>query len=184
MDALAASYAELAVSDREALEREFHACLAACSTLAFRVALGVLRSRAEAEDVAQEAMVRAYRNFHRLRDPARFRSWLVRIAWRMAIDHQRAGRRRTNREQDVAVNNARESEAANRSAEELAASREFERRIGEALDELPEKLRLVMVMAGIEGYNTREVAGLLGLPEATVKSRMRLARARLAEKLR
>ncbi|HKS75661.1 MAG TPA: sigma-70 family RNA polymerase sigma factor, partial [Terriglobales bacterium] len=99
MDALAASYAELAVSDREALEREFHACLAASSTLAFRVAYGVLRNRAEAEDVAQEAMVRAYRNFHRLRQPERFRAWLVRIAWRMAIDHLRAGRRRTNREQ-------------------------------------------------------------------------------------
>lgn len=184
MDALAASYAEMAVSGGEALEREFHERLAECSTLAFRVALGVLRDRAEAEDVAQEAMLRAYRNYHRLREPERFRSWLVRISWRMAIDHQRAGRRRINREQDVAASDARNSASRAQSAEEAAASREFERRLGEALDELPDKLRLVMVMAGIEGYNTREVADLLRLPEATVKSRIRLARARLAEKLR
>ncbi|HEV2298538.1 MAG TPA: sigma-70 family RNA polymerase sigma factor [Candidatus Acidoferrales bacterium] len=184
MDAVAVSYAEMAVSSGGALEREFRERLMECSTLAFRVALGVLRNRAEAEDVAQDTMLRAYRNFHRLRDPERFRSWLIRIAWRMAIDHQRAGRRRMNREQDVAMNHPRESASTTRSAEEVAASREFERRLGEALDELPDKLRLVMVMAGIEGYNTREVAELLRLPEATVKSRMRLARARLVEKLR
>lgn len=184
MDVLAASYAEMAVSRGKVLEREFRERLVECSTLAFRVALGVLRNRAEAEDVAQETMLRAYRNFHRLRNPERFRSWLVRIAWRMAIDHQRAVRRRMNREQDVAMNYASESASTTRSAEEVAASREFERRLGEALDQLPDKLRLVMVMAGIEGYNTREVAELLRLPEATVKSRMRLARARLVEKFR
>lgn len=184
MNALAASCAEIAVTDADSLEREFQSRLAECSTLAFRVALGVLRNRTEAEDVAQEAMLRAYREFHRLREPERFKSWLVRIAWRTAIDHQRAGRRRMNREQTVATNDAHESASRARSAEEVAASREFEQRLDAAMDELPEKLRLVMVMAGIEGYNAREVAVLLSLPEATVKSRIRLARARLAERLR
>jgi RNA polymerase sigma-70 factor, ECF subfamily len=184
MDALAASSTEIAVSDREALEREFQEQLAESSTLAFRVAFGVLRERAEAEDVAQETLIKAYKNFRRLRDRGRFRSWLVRISWRLAIDRQRAGRRRDRREQDVAVNEARTAASMARTAEEMAASQEFERRLGEALEELPEKLRLVMLMVGIEGYNTREVASLLGLPEATVKSRMRLARARLVERLR
>jgi RNA polymerase sigma-70 factor, ECF subfamily len=184
MNALAASCTEMAVSGAEALEREFQQRLAECSTLTFRVAFGVLRDRAEAEDVAQEAMLRAYRNFRRLRDATCFRSWLVRIAWRLAIDHQRAARRRANREQNMVTSKSHHSVRETQSAEELAASREFERRLAEALDELPEKLRMVMVMAGIEGYNTREVAALLSLPEATVKSRMRLARARLAERLR
>jgi RNA polymerase sigma-70 factor, ECF subfamily len=184
MDALAASCTEMAVSGREALEQEFQERLAEFSTLAFRVALGVLRDRAEAEDVAQETMLRAYRNFRRLRDRGRFRGWLVRIAWRLAIDHQRAGQRRERREQDAAVNEAAISPHAAKTAEEIAASREFERRLGEALDGLPEKLRLVMIMAGIEGYNMREVASLLALPESTVKSRVRLARAQLVERLR
>lgn len=184
MNALAASCAEIAVTDADSLEREFQSRLVECSTLAFRVALGVLRNRTEAEDAAQEAMLRAYREFHRLRDPGSFKSWLVRIAWRSAIDHQRAGRRRMNHEQTVATNDAHESASRARSAEEVAASREFEQRLGKAMDELPEKLRMVLVMAGIEGYNAREMAVLLSLPEATVKSRIRLARARLAERLR
>ncbi|HEV2490441.1 MAG TPA: RNA polymerase sigma factor [Candidatus Acidoferrales bacterium] len=184
MDALAATYTDIAVSDREALEREFQEQLSECSTLAFRVAMGVLRDRAEAEDVAQEAMLRAYNNFRRLRDRGRFRSWLVRIAWRLAIDHRRAGHRRERREQNLTGDDASSVPNATQTAEEIAASREFERRLGEALDGLPEKLRLVMFMTGIEGHNTREVAGLLCLSEATVKSRIRLARARLAERLR
>src|SRR5450432_4103574 len=58
--------------------REFEARLADCGPLAFRIARGVLRNNADAEDVAQEALLRAYRRFHKLRDPQRFRSWLVR----------------------------------------------------------------------------------------------------------
>jgi RNA polymerase sigma-70 factor, ECF subfamily len=183
MDAFAASRTE-SVTEGVSLEREFHERLAECSTLAFRVALGVLRDRAEAEDVAQESLLRAYRNFHRLRDRATFRSWLVRIAWRMAIDHRRAQKRRERHEEDAAQTRVRETEGASPSAEELAASREFQRRLNEELDALPEKLRIVMIMAAIEGYDTREVALLLRLPEGTVKSRLRLARKRLADKLR
>ena len=183
MDAFAASRTEPVTAD-VSLEREFHERLAECATLAFRVALGVLRDRAEAEDVAQESLLRAYRNFHRLRDRATFRSWLVRIAWRTAIDHRRAQKRRERHEDDAAQDSVRETGRASQDAEGIAASREFERRLREELDALPEKLRLVMVMVAVEGYDTREVAQLLQLPEGTVKSRVRLARKRLAEKLR
>src|SRR5260370_6518974 len=61
--------------------REFEERLAECGPLAFRVARGVLRNTADAEDVAQEALLRAYRRFDRLRDRNRFRAWLVRIAF-------------------------------------------------------------------------------------------------------
>lgn len=159
------------------LEREFEQRLADCPTLAYRVALAVLRNTAEAEDVAQEAMLRAYRNFQRLRERKSFRAWLVRTAWRLALDRIRAAGRRERREQ-AAINERQES-----GAEDVAASREFQRHVGAAMDELPEKLRIVMVLAAIEGYNTREVAGLLGLPEGTVKSRLHLARKQLAENL-
>src|SRR5438045_6904737 len=84
-------------ADRTA-EQEFEARLAESSTLAFRVAFAVLRHRQDAEDVAQEAFVKAYRSFTQLRDRDRFRAWLVRMTWRMAIDRQRANRRRTARE--------------------------------------------------------------------------------------
>ena len=157
------------------LEQEFEQRLADCPTLAYRVALGVLRNVAEAEDVAQDAMLRAYRNFHRLRDRDRFRAWLVRTAWRLALDRIRSAERRERREQ--AVMELRGEQAG---VEGLLATREFERRLAAALDELPEKLRLVIVLAAIEGYHTGEVARLLGVPEGTVKSRLHLARKRLA----
>src|SRR4249919_3325482 len=92
----------VAVND-EALEREFEARLVESSTLAFRVAYSVLRHREDAEDVAQEAFAKAYRNFRQLRDRTRFRAWLVRMTWRMALDRHSANRRRLARELPVEV---------------------------------------------------------------------------------
>lgn len=178
MDALASSLASAVVTSDASLESEFERHLADCPTLAYRVALSVLRNAAEAEDVAQDAMLRAFRNFHRLRDRTRFRGWLVRTAWRLSMDRLRAHGRRERREIAVA------REAHEPDAEGLAASREFERHVGAALDRLPEKLRIVMVLAAIEGYNTKELASLLDLPEGTVKSRLFLARKRMAEDLK
>src|SRR5689334_4698301 len=76
------------------LSREFETRLADSSTLAFRVAYSVLRHRQDAEDVAQEAFVRAHREFHQLRDRDKFRGWLARMTWRMALDHRRGQKRR------------------------------------------------------------------------------------------
>jgi RNA polymerase sigma-70 factor (ECF subfamily) len=172
-----AAAAPLVAADAE-LEREFEQRLKESATLAFRVAYGVLRHREDAEDVAQEACVRAYRSFRTLRDRDRFRGWLVRMTWRLAIDRQRNDRRRIVREQRV------EAAPALADGEELAAARERRARVWEAVDALPPKLRVVVILANIEGHNTREVASLLGLPEGTVKSRLSAARRWLAEKLR
>jgi RNA polymerase sigma factor (sigma-70 family) len=80
------------------LAREFEVRLVESSTLAVRVAYSVLRNREDAEDVAQEAFAKAYRSFRQLRDRERFRAWLVRMTWRMALDRQRSNRRRVARE--------------------------------------------------------------------------------------
>src|SRR5437667_12086227 len=80
------------------LEREFEARLAESSTLAFRVAYSVLRHREDAEDVTQEAFLKAFGRFRQLRDRDRFRAWLVRMTWRLAINRQRGDRRRALRE--------------------------------------------------------------------------------------
>lgn len=161
--------------------REFEERLAECGPLAFRVAYGVLRHAADAEDVAQEALLKAYRNFGRLRDPAKFRGWLVRIAFRMALDRWRSMKRREKREMPE---EQPEHGAAGPSVEELAASSEFQARLERAMEELPEKFRLVVLLAGIQGYTLEEVAGMLGIPMGTVKSRLFFARKKLAEKLR
>jgi RNA polymerase sigma-70 factor (ECF subfamily) len=163
---------------REAgIAREFEEQLADGASLAFRLAMSVLRNRADAEDVAQEALLRAYRGYSKLRERGAFRGWLCRIAWRLALDKQRGTRRREKREA------AEINTAPMRSVEQIAATSEFEGHLGRAMDELPEKLRQALVLAAIEGYSTREVADMLDLPEGTVKSRVHLARKQLAEKL-
>ena len=159
-----------------ALEREFEARLVESSTLAFRVAHGVLRHRQDAEDVAQEAFVKAYRSFSQLRDRERFRAWLVRMTWRLALDRQRGDRRRLARE------TATQDTASADTSDEVIA-RERAALLWSAIDSLPDKLRIVIVLAGIEGHDTSEVARLLDVPPGTVKSRMFLARQRLKEQL-
>src|SRR6187399_3461540 len=117
------------------LEREFEARLADSSRLAFRVAFSVLRQREDAEDVAQEAFAKACRSFNQLRDRTRFRAWLVRMTWRMALDRQRANRRRTVREDGLRTPDAilPQVEADQRS-----------QMLWRAIDMLSEKLRVVI----------------------------------------
>jgi len=161
-----------------ALRREFEERLTECGPLAFRVARGVLRNSADAEDVAQEALLRAYRRFEHLRDRARFRGWLVRIAFRLAIDRIRSAKRREVREtlwsQAVPLP----------STEDLAARSEFQARLESAMEELPEKHRLVLLLGAMQGHSLEEIAGMLDVPLGTVKSRLFFARKQLAEKLR
>jgi|SRR5687768_17024808 len=176
MNELVPSWEALVTVEDPLLEQEFADRLRESSTLAVRVAYGVLRHREDAEDVAQEAFVRAHRSFARLRDRERFRAWLVRTTWRLAIDRIRNDKRRLAREQAV-------ESPAEASVEEVALARERSRALWQAIDELPEKLRMAIVLAAIDGHDIAEVARLLEVPPGTVKSRLFLARQQLAEKL-
>jgi len=172
-------------SSREAAQadsrHEFEERLVECGPLAYRVARGVLRNTADAEDVAQEALLRAYRSFHRLRDRNRFRGWLVRISFRIALDRLRSAKRRELRDLEWSQP-VHQPHSAN--AEDIATSNEFQAHLDRALEELPEKLRLVLLLAAMEGHTIDEIAALLAIPVGTVKSRIFVARKRLAEKLR
>ena len=174
----------------EDLAREFEARLVESSRLAFRVAFSVLRQREDAEDVAQEAFAKAYRSFRQLRDRGRFRAWLVRMTWRLALDRQRANRRRLARETPEIVEaglpwpeqRRRQTRLEQTTTDALVAQERAEQ-LWRAIDALPEKLRLAIVLAGIEGHDVREVAVLLNVPEGTIKSRLFLARKHLRERL-
>jgi RNA polymerase sigma-70 factor, ECF subfamily len=161
------------------LAAEFEARLADSSTLAVRVAYGVVRNRQDAEDVAQDAFIRAYRSFGDLRDREKFRSWLVRMTWRLALDLKRGQRRRVAREDAVAI---MAPPIGNAEADAIATDRST--RLWAAIDTLPERLRVVVVLAAIEGHSMKDVGGLLELPEGTVKSRLFEAKKLLQEKLR
>lgn len=158
--------------------REFEARLADSSALAVRVAYGVVRNRQDAEDVAQEAFGRAYRRFASLRDRERFRGWLVRMTWRLALDHLRSRKRRQTREDALM---AATPQTGNFEVD--TAARERSAVLWRAIDDLPERLRVVIVLASIEGHGLKEVAALLDVAEGTVKSRLFEARQKLREAL-
>jgi len=165
-------------AERLAVRKEFEERLADSATLAFRVSRGVLRNDADAEDVTQEALLKAFRNFARLRDRSRFRAWLVRISFRLALDRLRSAKRRGVREAEW----MRERERSQAPGQQ--GSHEFQEHLERAMEALPEKMRLVLLLSAMDGHSLEQVAALLAIPVGTVKSRLFFARKQLAEKLR
>ena len=174
MRELATPFAGALVNVDGARVQDFEERLSESGTLAFRVAFSVLRNREDAEDVAQEAFLRAHRRYPSLRDRDRFRAWLVRLTWRLALDRRRADRRRLTRE-TVPVS------AVACGGEADAIARDRAARLWAAIDRLPEKLRVPIVLASIEGHTVGDVAALARIPEGTVKSRLFEARRLLKE---
>lgn len=157
---------------------ELETCLAESGTVAFRVAFKVLRSREDAEDVSQEAVVRALERFETLNDRNRFRAWLVRVAWRLAIDRRRADWRRAGRETHLVSSGVSDADT-----ERDLIARERAQHLQAAVDRLPAKLRTPLVLGHIEERSLDEVAAMLQLPAGTVKSRSFHARRRLKQSL-
>jgi RNA polymerase sigma-70 factor (ECF subfamily) len=147
-------------------------------TLAFRVALSVLRHREDAEDVAQEAVVRSLQRFDSLKDRTRFRAWLVRIAWRLALDRRRSDARRAARDFHFVGN-----DSAHFNTEHDLIVRERADRLWSAIDTLPPRLRLPLVLGTLQGHSLEEVASILDVPVGTVKSRTFEARRKLKRAL-
>ena len=98
-----------------------------------------------------------------LRDRDSFRAWLVRMTWRLALDHRRAQGRRTARELTQV------DAGTPHTATDLVAAHERASCLWAAIDALPERLRLVVVLAAIEEHDLAHVAQVLGLPVGTVK---------------
>ena len=143
-----------------ALDREYEALVAECSSLAFRIAFSVLRQRQDAEDVAQEALIRAFHRKYQLRDVERLRGWLARIAWRLALDRRRSEKRRLLREFIHDSSSSLDGEGA-----DAMIARERIERLWQAIDALPEKFRVVVVLASIRTARpaqSRAFAGVTG----------------------
>lgn len=148
----------------------------------FQIAYSVLANPADAEEVAQEVFLRAYQNLRTLRDPARFRAWVNRIAFRLALNLQRTRHRQLAR--DTAWHDLRPNAAGASAAREGAGGGEdLLNRLRGEIDRLPEKLRTVVLLCTVEDMDARTTAAVLGIPVGTVRSRLHLARKRLLEAL-
>jgi RNA polymerase sigma-70 factor (ECF subfamily) len=131
----------------------------------------VLGNEADAQDIAQDAFVRAYARRDSLRDPQRFRAWVCSIVRRLALNHVRAGARARRRE-DLASRALPETVDVTAVAEE----RDFLDRVRREADALPPKLRETLLLCAVDGLEPGDVASMLGIPPGTVRSRLHLAR--------
>lgn len=145
---------------------------------ALAVAHAVVGNRADAEDVAQEAFVRAFRNLSRFRPGAPFAPWLFRITTNVALDVLK--HRRRSREEDL--DDSHRARAAD-DADAGAVANERARRIAAAIEALPEMQRLVARFSLIEELGHDEIAAILDISEGTVRSHLSHAKQTLRSKL-
>jgi RNA polymerase sigma-70 factor, ECF subfamily len=153
------------------------------SRLVYRIAYAVLRSHHDAEDATQETFLRVLRYSAKLSTVNDAKTWLARIAWRVAVD--RSKQRRRIHEIPLEEPDKPHIEVA--SAESTAHEKLQGVQISAALEKLvvalPDKLREPLILSTIEEMSPREVAGTLGISEAAVRSRVFRARQILKEKL-
>lgn len=153
------------------------------SRLVYRIAYAVLRSHHDAEDATQETFLRVLRYSAKLADVEEPKTWLARIAWRVAVD--RSKRRRRTRE--VALEDPEKPIAEVASPDAPADQTVHGAELGAAVERLiaalPTKLREPLILSAIEEMSPREIAATLGINEAAVRSRVFRARQILREKL-
>ena len=155
----------------------------------YRLALGVLRDPAEAEDIVQETFVSAITHLDRFEGRSSLGTWLYRVAYNASLDRLRR-RREEPLPADEPEDEAGEAIPLPRSLvewtvtpEQRLVDSEVSAELDRAIGELPERLRVVFLLRDIEELSTAETADALGLTEGAVKVRLHRARLALRERL-
>ena len=144
----------------------------------FMLLLRLLGDRGEAEDVAQEVMLRAWRAISRFRGQSSYFTWLYRIAVNEA-NRVLAKRARRPASVTIGADELQLPESAAQDPSRQAENSELRRSLGQALAELPPALRTAIVLRDVEGLSTQEAAEIVGIGQAAFKSRLHQARLRV-----
>ncbi len=176
--------------DAEETRARFEALVAEHLDGLYRTALRLTRNPGAAEDLVQEAMLRAWRSFHTFREGTNIRAWLYRILVNAHYDRHR----KETREPDVIPEDvsdfymyakAREradlTEAGNPEVQVLDQILDAE--VRDSLESLPLPFRTVLLLVDVEGFSYKEAAEILGVPVGTVMSRLSRGRHALQQKL-
>ncbi|HZH25648.1 MAG TPA: RNA polymerase sigma factor [Azospirillaceae bacterium] len=158
----------------------------------FRLARGILRDSADAEDALQDAYVLAFTRMDQFRADSSLATWLGRIVINEALRRLRQRMPMVDRDGDGSTGRGREGQVVPlfpaqqppATPEEDAARAEIRRVLVRAIDGLPDKFRLVFILREVEQMSIREAASVLGIPEDTVKTRLHRARRMLGRSLR
>jgi RNA polymerase sigma-70 factor (ECF subfamily) len=165
----------------------FEALVKRHTEMIFRIVLHIAGSREDAEDIVQEAFIKAYTHLHNFEERSLFSTWLTRIAVNQALMKLRSSRRAPV----VAIDDGSDESwpLADRIAdwrpdpEQLYSRAQLNGILREAFASLPDSYRVVFLWRDIEGLSIVETAGLLGLSISCVKSRLLHARLKLRRRL-
>lgn len=158
-------------------EAEFGERVAENQRRVFQIAYSILGNAADAEDVAQEAFLRAYQKFGSLREAEKFRGWVNRIVFRLALNRKRGYWRRLTRDTAWQKTETPTMIDGAKGAEQQIMLDKLRKEI----ERLPEKLRSVLQLSLVEEMDATDVGAMLGIPAGTVRSRLHTARKLLLE---
>lgn len=147
----------------------------------FRYVLRMVKNRAEAEDLTQEAFLRAYRGRDSLRQPEAARGWLYRIATHVCLDRLRQRKSPLSLDSDEGATLARSSVSPAPSGLEVTERKETSACVQRCLDFLPDSYRAVILLHEAHSLTAAEIAHLLGLKRTTVKMRLHRGRRMLQQ---
>lgn len=171
-------------------QRAFRTLMQRHNQVLYRTARGILGNDAEAEDAVQDAWLQAYRAFREFRGESRLATWLVRIVVNESLGRLRGAARRaevipldTTTDSAIFAGEPSMQLSESERPDRLAERGELRRMLEARIDELPGSFRSVFVLRAVEEMSVEEVAEVLGIPEATVRSRHFRARSMLRESL-
>jgi RNA polymerase sigma-70 factor (ECF subfamily) len=149
-----------------------------------RFARGFARDEADADDLAQEALVKVYKSLRSFKFQAAFSTWLFALARNVFLDSTRSRAGRERSKEDSLGEEARELPAASSDAPDEVLHRAQEReRLWRCLREVPTEFRSALILFDLEGHSYEEVAAIEAVPIGTVKSRLSRGRGLLRELL-
>lgn len=180
--------AELVARSRQGDRAAFNELVNRNAQKVFRMARHMTRNDQDAEDVLQEAFLKAYSRLDQFQGDAKFSTWLTRIAVNESLMRLRKGRNKktVSLDQELEIgDNAVQREVADdgEDPEESYGRTEMRAILETAIDSLTEGYRTVFVLRDVEGFSTEETAEMLDLSISAVKSRLLRARLQLRDKL-
>ena len=153
------------------------------SRLVYRIAYAVLRSHHDAEDATQETFLRVLRYSGRLDRVNEWKPWLARIAWRVAVERGQRAQRTREITLDDPEKRVAEVPASDAAADDALHSTQVGAELEKLIAALPRKLREPLILSAVEEMSPREIAAVLKINEAAVRSRVFRARQILKEKM-
>jgi RNA polymerase sigma-70 factor (ECF subfamily) len=170
-------------SDDESRQRAFERYVVPELEVLSRVASSIVARPADAEDLVQETLLRAYQGVDRF-DGAHPRAWLFTIMRNAEINRHRRRRPELMRDPDAEMARlAAQASGPGDLTDEIVLEQQFDGVVHTAFMSLPEKFRRVLELVDIDGLSYAETALLLGVPEGTVMSRVHRARKRIRDRL-